>query len=337
MLTGMATFFLPCGFTLAMQMYAISTGSFITGALAMALFALGTAPGLIGIGGLTAFAKGSWAKRFFRFTGVIVLLLGFFNAANAYNLLSLGYGSGQTTQNVDTSKLETEEIRMTQDDSGYSPNIINVKPNSKIRLIVDAKSPYSCSSTIVIPSVGVSKRLVAGENIIEFVSPSSGEVRFSCSMGMYTGKFVVSDSGSSVSANTNVQNQNPGTSGSSKQPTSPPSTTAPSSNPVSATKTSGSEKQSTNNGVETIRLAYTSNGLSEQTINVKKGKSYKILIDVKDTVSGCMSRIVIPGLDENIQSLTAGNIVEFNIRPTENGQFPLTCAMGVPHGYINVE
>ncbi|MCB9805300.1 cupredoxin domain-containing protein [Candidatus Peribacteria bacterium] len=318
MLTGMATFFLPCGFTLAMQMYAISTGSFITGALAMALFALGTAPGLIGIGGLTAFAKGSWAKRFFRFTGVIVLLLGFFNAANAYNLLSLGYGSGQTTQNVDTSKLETEEIRMTQDDSGYSPNIINVKPNSKIRLIVDAKSPYSCSSTIVIPSVGVSKRLVAGENIIEFVSPSSGEVRFSCSMGMYTGKFVVSDSGSSVSANTNVQNQNPGTSGSSA-------------------RGGGNEKQSTNNGVETIRLAYTSNGLSEQTINVKKGKSYKILIDVKDTVSGCMSRIVIPGLDENIQSLTAGNIVEFNIRPTENGQFPLTCAMGVPHGYINVE
>lgn len=44
MLAGMLSFFLPCGFTLAMQMYAISTGSFVTGALTMAFFALGTAP-----------------------------------------------------------------------------------------------------------------------------------------------------------------------------------------------------------------------------------------------------------------------------------------------------
>jgi sulfite exporter TauE/SafE len=43
-LTGAATFFLPCGFTLAMQAYAITTGSFITGALVLAFFALGTTP-----------------------------------------------------------------------------------------------------------------------------------------------------------------------------------------------------------------------------------------------------------------------------------------------------
>ena len=42
--TGALTFFLPCGFTLAMQAYAITTGSFVTGALIMMAFALGTAP-----------------------------------------------------------------------------------------------------------------------------------------------------------------------------------------------------------------------------------------------------------------------------------------------------
>lgn len=91
------------------------------------------------------------------------------------------------------------------------------------------------------------------------------------------------------------------------------------------------------NDAETIRLSYTSDGLSQKNINVKKGKSYKLLIDVQYTVSGCMSRIVIPGLDGNMQNLTAGNVVEFNIRPTQSGQFPLTCPMGIPHGYINVE
>lgn len=89
MSTGALTFFLPCGFTLAMQVYAISTGSFMVGAMTMALFALGTAPGLLGVGGLTSFFKGGSAKRFFKFTGVIVLALALFNVSNGYSLLSL--------------------------------------------------------------------------------------------------------------------------------------------------------------------------------------------------------------------------------------------------------
>lgn len=43
-LLGALTFFLPCGFTQAMQLYAISSGNFISGALIMSLFAIGTKP-----------------------------------------------------------------------------------------------------------------------------------------------------------------------------------------------------------------------------------------------------------------------------------------------------
>src|SRR3989344_9301902 len=57
MVMGALTFFLPCGFTQAMQLYAVSTGSFTKGALIMGLFALGTAPGLFGLGTLTAIFK----------------------------------------------------------------------------------------------------------------------------------------------------------------------------------------------------------------------------------------------------------------------------------------
>lgn len=82
---------------------------------------------------------------------------------------------------------------MVQDSFGYSPKTIPIKPNRRIRLVVEGKDPYSCASHLVIPSVGVSKALKKGENVIEFVSPASGTVRFSCSMGMYTGKFVVEE------------------------------------------------------------------------------------------------------------------------------------------------
>jgi sulfite exporter TauE/SafE len=74
-LTGMATFFLPCGFTLAMQAYAVSTGNFMTGAMSMALFALGTVPGLLSIGFVSSVLRGNWLKKFFAFTGVVVLAL----------------------------------------------------------------------------------------------------------------------------------------------------------------------------------------------------------------------------------------------------------------------
>ena len=53
MLTGALTFFLPCGFTQAMQLYAVSTGDFKSGAIIMGAFALGTAPALLCICGLS--------------------------------------------------------------------------------------------------------------------------------------------------------------------------------------------------------------------------------------------------------------------------------------------
>src|SRR3989344_7478863 len=57
-ITGALTFFLPCGFTQAMQVYAISTGSFSQGAIIMFLFALGTMPGLVWNGCLNSCCKG---------------------------------------------------------------------------------------------------------------------------------------------------------------------------------------------------------------------------------------------------------------------------------------
>ena len=49
-LVGAATFFLPCGFTQAVQIYAISTANPLTAGLVMATFAVGTTPGLLALG-----------------------------------------------------------------------------------------------------------------------------------------------------------------------------------------------------------------------------------------------------------------------------------------------
>lgn len=83
-LVGIGTFFLPCGFTQSMQLYALTTGNFIKGALTMTVFALGTLPmlALLSFGALNIAHK-SWKGIFFKTAGIIVIALALFNLANA--------------------------------------------------------------------------------------------------------------------------------------------------------------------------------------------------------------------------------------------------------------
>lgn len=82
-LIGVGTFFLPCGFTQSMQLYALSTGSFVSGALTMLFFALGTLPmlALLSFGSLNIAHK-AWKGIFFKTAGIIVIMLALLNLAN---------------------------------------------------------------------------------------------------------------------------------------------------------------------------------------------------------------------------------------------------------------
>lgn len=83
-LLGISTFFLPCGFTQSMQFYALTTGSFLEGALTMVVFSLGTLPvlALISIASVKL-AKGIQSGLFFKTSGFIVLFFAIFNFLGA--------------------------------------------------------------------------------------------------------------------------------------------------------------------------------------------------------------------------------------------------------------
>lgn len=83
-LVGVGTFFLPCGFTQSMQLYALSTGNFMEGAMTMFVFALGTFPvlALLSFGSLNIAHK-PWKGIFFKTAGIIVIMLALLNLTNA--------------------------------------------------------------------------------------------------------------------------------------------------------------------------------------------------------------------------------------------------------------
>jgi sulfite exporter TauE/SafE/copper chaperone CopZ len=199
-LVGALTFFLPCGFTQAMQLYAMSTGSFIRGALIMGIFAIGTAPGLLGVGGLTSVIKGVFARRFFKFAGIVVIILAIFNLSNGFNLTGISAkfptsspkASNQADLNV-TEEGGFQIVRMTQDSNGYHPNNFTIKNGIPVKWVVTSTSAGSCATSLSAPQVNISQFLKLGENDFEFMPKETGIISFSCSMGMYRGAFNVVD------------------------------------------------------------------------------------------------------------------------------------------------
>lgn len=197
---GGMTFFLPCGFTQAMQLYAMSTGSITTGALTMGLFALGTAPGLLGIGGLASSVKGTFAQYFYKFSGLVVIFLALFNIVNGLTLTGVDIAipgitaQGTTTEQIDpnlTMENGIQVVRMTQHARGYSPNIFTIKKDIPVKWVVTSTEPYSCASSLVSKKLNIRTFLEKGENIVEFTPTETGKIQFSCSMGMYAGSFNV--------------------------------------------------------------------------------------------------------------------------------------------------
>jgi sulfite exporter TauE/SafE/copper chaperone CopZ len=89
-LVGIATFFLPCGFTQAMQVYTLGTGSFLSGALTMGSFALGTLP-ILGLVSFSSFSikNGKYSGVFFKSAGLIVILFALFNLLNSLVVIGL--------------------------------------------------------------------------------------------------------------------------------------------------------------------------------------------------------------------------------------------------------
>lgn len=79
-LLGATTFFLPCGFTQAMQLNAVISGTFINGAVTMLIFSLGTLPILLLITiGSKKITEGKYSDLFLRSAGFLVIFFAIYN------------------------------------------------------------------------------------------------------------------------------------------------------------------------------------------------------------------------------------------------------------------
>ena len=196
LLVGIATFFLPCGFTQSMQLYTLSTGSFFAGALTMLVFALGTLPVLA----LMSFSSlsikdGPKASLFFKTAGIIVIMFASFNMLSAFDAVGLGFGSRISSDASDSrasgsadnvSIVDGVQVIEIQARGGYSPRKSVAQAGIPTVIRFNTAGTFDCSASVRIPSLDVSRVLPqSGATDIEIGVQATSTLEGTCGMGMY--------------------------------------------------------------------------------------------------------------------------------------------------------
>ncbi len=195
---GAASFFLPCGFTQAVQIYALSTGSPLFAGALLATFAIGTAPGLLALAGLPVVVPSRAKPTLVRLVGVVVLAFAFVNGSAGARLSGFTFpslvGIASAAPLAGTLGPDgTQAITTYQDAGGYSPGNIVIYAGYPTHWTIQSSTTATCAASLWAPGVDLRLRLDKGANVIELPALPAGILDYTCAMGMYGGRITVVD------------------------------------------------------------------------------------------------------------------------------------------------
>lgn len=193
---GLFNGLMPCGSLQAMQLYALSTGSFWLGSLSMFLFCLGTIPSMLFMGVFVNFLNSKVKSIITKVTSVLILLLALIMINRAF--LTLGFDLTSVFSN-DQRALKgvlVEGYQVIEFDLGYgSYEDIIVEKDIPVKIIINAQKRYliGCNNEIYINEFNIKKKLEEGENVIEFTPNKKGVFYYTCWMNMIKNTIKVVD------------------------------------------------------------------------------------------------------------------------------------------------
>ncbi len=203
---GSLSFFLPCGFTQSMQLFALASGSFWTGGLVLLFFALGTLPVLLALGIAVSWTKNRHTIIFQKAAGMLVLLFALYTLSSGLALRGVKGAILSTNNNTFTAQQDAmskeavptaadeanaQVVKTTLSSAGFDPSIIKIKKGVPVKWVINGDRAEGCTDKIIVPSLNITQNIHAGDNIVTFTPGAAGEIPFSCWMGMVRGKFIV--------------------------------------------------------------------------------------------------------------------------------------------------
>lgn len=100
-----------------------------------------------------------------------------------------------TSSFEDTNNDSVQDVYLSYGMVGPSFNYIfsqeTVKVNEPVRITADVDKLKGCYRYIQVPEYGISKYVTGEDNTVEFTPTETGEILFTCSMGMGTARLYV--------------------------------------------------------------------------------------------------------------------------------------------------
>ncbi len=192
---GILNGLMPCGPLQIVQLYALSTGSVVFGALSMFSFAMGTVPLLFSFGALSTKLNKNNTGWILKISAILVIILGVVMMGRGLALSGVKAFPDQNVLSADTciSRLEGNFQMVTTSIRSDRFPAIAVQKAIPVRWIikVNRDNLNGCNETITIPKLKIERKLQVGDNLIEFTPHEAGEIVYTCWMGMIKSKITV--------------------------------------------------------------------------------------------------------------------------------------------------
>ncbi len=206
---GLLNGLMPCGPLQTMQLYALGTGSFLAGATSMFLFSLGTVPLMFIFGAVSSLLSRKFTHRMLKVSAVLVVVLGLTMVNRGLSLSGVSLAAAAvpiSTSSGNVAKIEGNvQVVTTKLESGrYQP--FTVQKGIPVRWIIKAAAEdlNGCNNPLTIPKYNIQKKLVPGDNVIEFTPTEEGNITYTCWMGMISSNIKVVNDLSKTSPGDNL-------------------------------------------------------------------------------------------------------------------------------------
>ena len=183
---GLLNGLMPCGPLQSMQIYALSTGSILRGALSMLLFSLGTVPLMLGLGLFSGKLNRRRAGYMLTVSALLIFVMGIHMAGNGLALSGISLTSGPRNEAAIMAEYrgDMQYVRTEVDYGSYEAFIVRKGIPVEWTIMVPEGKLNGCNGEIVVPGMDLSVKLHEGDNIVSFTPDEAGTIPYSCWMGM---------------------------------------------------------------------------------------------------------------------------------------------------------
>lgn len=201
LMIGLLNGFMPCGPMQAMWLVALVSGSPLKGGLSMLMFSLGTVPLMLGLGSMVVLLGKKFTHAVTKVGSVLVVVLGLAMLSQGGALSGLlNAKSMLPAVKADTVTMlnGVQYIESTLEPGGYPT--ISVVAGVPVHWTINAPkgSINGCNNKILIQALDMEYTFHEGENVIEFTPEQTGNIPYTCWMGMIRGNIEVKDSSNAV-------------------------------------------------------------------------------------------------------------------------------------------